>query len=247
MWSIGVDESGRGAVVGPLVIGCLAIPSDDIILLKEKGITDSKLIRKEKRKEIRNWLIKQSKIRNWRYVLISCPPAEIDLSMQLSNLNALECERFGEAVGKVCNSKTMHSGTIYLDACDTDAERFGTNVAKYIPKWPWDNWDIDSKHGADLEQIVVGAASILAKVERDEQVNILSKSLNIDIGSGYPSDSKTKSAIVKLIKNKTPHECLRWRWATTNQLMNEMYNINAPMRSESDVPLERRPSQRTLF
>ena len=59
---------------------------------------------------------------------------------------------------------------LQLDACDADANRFGNNVASRLPEWPWENWNIESLHGADLHCLAVAGASILAKVTRDKMI-----------------------------------------------------------------------------
>ena len=41
-WIIGVDEAGRGPVIGPLVVAALAIPPDDIEKLSKLQVKDSK-------------------------------------------------------------------------------------------------------------------------------------------------------------------------------------------------------------
>ena len=49
MWNVGVDEAGRGPVLGPLVVGAVAIPTDDIHMLIEHGVKDSKDLTHKKR------------------------------------------------------------------------------------------------------------------------------------------------------------------------------------------------------
>ena len=40
--------------------------------------------------------------------------------------------------------------------------------------------------------------------------------MGLDLGSGYPSDPKTKSAVQELVKGERPHDCLRWSWKTVS-------------------------------
>ena len=56
MWRIGIDEAGRGPVIGPLVVGALCLPEVDLPLLHDAGVTDSKLLSKSKREELDSWI-----------------------------------------------------------------------------------------------------------------------------------------------------------------------------------------------
>ena len=83
-----------------------------------------------------------------------------------------------------------------------------------IHKWPWKSWKLISKHKADSTHRIVGAASIVAKVTRDKIIKEIGKEIGLDIGSGYPSDPKSKSALIELCNGDTPHYCLRWNWSS---------------------------------
>ena len=72
-----------------------------------------------------------------------------------------------------------------------------------------------SKHKADSTHRIVGAASIVAKVTRDKIIKEIGKEIGLDIGSGYPSDPKSKSALIELCNGDTPHNCLRWNWSVS--------------------------------
>lgn len=101
---------------------------------------------------------------------------------------------------------------------------------------------MDSRHAADLHCLAVAGASILAKVERDRIIRELGESLGIDIGSGYPSDPKTVSALPALLEGDTPHDCLRWKWKTVSDAWHAQYSTKVPQR-----PPGPQSAQRTLF
>ena len=111
---IGVDEAGRGPVIGPLVVCAFAATS--ITELEDLGVKDSKDLTKKRREELFEILSKMP------HQVVICSPKRIDLS---TNLNQLEVELFAESL------KFMPEGEIILDACDTDAERFARNVCKF--------------------------------------------------------------------------------------------------------------------
>lgn len=190
---IGVDEAGRGPVIGPLVVCAFASVSQSD--LQELGVKDSKDLSVKKREELYDILSKMP------HSVVICPPERIDNS---NNLNTLETILFAEALS------TMPDGEIMLDACDVDAERFARNVSKLSNK------QCQAEHKADENHPEVSAASIIAKVTRDRIIQQLSDEIGIELGSGYPSDPKTKLAVKELVKGEKPHECLRWSWKTVH-------------------------------
>jgi len=209
---IGVDEAGRGSVIGPLVVCAFAsISQSELVRL---GVRDSKDLTKKRREELYEILQKMP------HNVVLCQPDRID---NHGNLNDLEVELFAEALS------IMPKGEIMLDACDVNADRFARNVSSIA------KLSCNAEHKADEIYPEVSAASIIAKVTRDKAVEALSKELGIDLGSGYPSDPKTKKAVKLLTKGETPHECLRWSWKTVIDARGEP----PPMRPNS--------TQRTLF
>ena len=152
--------------------------------------------------------------------VVICPPERIDLS---DNLNTLEVHLFAEAISK------MPDGKIMLDACDVNANRFASNVSNLSGR------TCEAEHKADENHPEVSAASIIAKVTRDRLIAELAHELGFDIGSGYPSDPKTKAAVIELTKGEKPHECLRWSWKTVENAWG------------GTPPLRPNASQRTLF
>ena len=209
---IGVDEAGRGSVIGPLVVCAFASISQTH--LKELGVKDSKDLSKKKRDELFDILSEMP------HNVVICSPERIDNSLIL---NDLEVDLFAEALA------IMPEGEIMLDACDVNADRFARNVSSKS------NLNCIAEHKADENHPEVSAASIIAKVTRDRAVEQLSEEMGIDLGSGYPSDPKTKFAVKELVKGERPHECLRWSWKTVS----DAWGGNPQQRPNS--------LQRTLF
>lgn len=209
---IGVDEAGRGSVIGPLVVCSFASISQTE--LTELGVKDSKDLTKKKREELYQILVEMP------HNVIICDPKRIDNS---ENLNQLEVELFAESLS------IMPEGDIMLDACDVDASRFARNVSAISKR------NCYAEHKADENHPEVSAASIIAKVTRDNCVKQLSQELNMDLGSGYPSDPKTKAAVKILSIGEYPHDCLRWSWKTVSDAR------------ESPVPKRPGGPQQTLF
>ena len=114
---IGVDEAGRGSVIGPLVVCSFASISQTELI--ELGVKDSKDPTKKKEEELHQILVEMP------HNVIICDPKRIDNSQ---NLNQLEVELFAESLS------IMPEGDIMLDACDVDASRFARNVSFTISK-----------------------------------------------------------------------------------------------------------------
>ena len=238
MYHIGVDEAGRGPMIGPLVVATIAIPENDLKLLKEFEITDSKKLSSKKRKLAFEKINSLCLERNWKKEVTICEPIEIDFAMETTNLNTLETELFANTVNKLKIIK-MNKGKLILDACDVNEKRFGDRVTKMVREWNPTKWELISKHRADETYRIVGAASIIAKVTRDKIINEIGTKLEIDIGSGYPSDPKSKSALFELCKGELPNENLRWNWASIRKHWIKTKGSNPPIRNYNKANLKK--------
>ncbi len=232
---IGVDEAGRGPVIGPLVVTALRIPKRDIKLLEEMGVEESKKVSKNKRIYLYEAIIENCNKRKWNIRTIICPPCEIDLEVERNNLNKLEVKLFSEVIKK--DGFSLKIEQINLDACDVNEERFGANVRSNLGE-KWKKTKIISKHKMDDIDLVTGAASIIAKVTRDFEIEKIDKNMSFSIGSGYPSDPVTKIAVEKMILGNFPHEQLRWSWKTVKDKWVSVHKMPAPLRSEYDANIK---------
>ena len=210
MWITGVDEAGRGPVIGPLVVAALCIPAEDEQKLRQQSIKDSKLLSVKRRTELEEWILSQE---GWLHQVVICHPARIDSYVTNMGLNLLEVELFSEAL----NSIGKKEGTIIVDACDVNEDRFASRIASRLVDWPWPA-QLISEHKADLNHLIVAAASILAKQERDRQMKNISDEVGMNLGSGYPSDAITVGALPALLTGDCPHPQLRWSWKTIRKL-----------------------------
>jgi ribonuclease HII len=206
----GVEEAGRGPVIGPMVMTICAIEEEKIIELQRLGVKDSKLITPINRKII------LEKIKNMCYhETIILEPKEIDnaLNDEEMNLNKLE----GVTTAKLINElqKKIKINKTILDCPSNNIPAYKEYVSKKIKN----ETEIIAEHKADLNHTIVGAASIIAKVTRDEIIENIKKEHNIEFGSGYPSDPKT---IDFLKKNWNKYDFFRKTWSTYKKVaMNE--------------------------
>ena len=117
-WTIGVDEAGRGPVIGPLVVAALAIPKDDISQLSKLGVKDSKEISHSERIRISKEISTHVEQGRWKSGIVICKAKRIDLNSIFSDLNSLEIELFSEAILET--NIASKDGTIKVDACDVN-------------------------------------------------------------------------------------------------------------------------------
>ena len=170
----GVDEAGRGSMIGPLVVAGVSIEKSKIDELTNLGVKDSKKLTPSARTYLYKKIIKLVD----DYAISKVNPKEIDASVLKHQLNHLEALHMARVIKKLGPSIS------YVDSCDVNPARFGKEITK-ISK----TGKIKSYHHADSKFVVVSAASIVAKVTRDRAIEKINKIYSI--GSGYPSDDKT--------------------------------------------------------
>jgi ribonuclease HII len=158
---------------------------------------------------------------------VLCEAERIDLNCQSSDLNRLEIELFAEAIEVAADSDSR--GTVMADACDVNEERFTNRLVSRLGS-DWSEWTVVSRHGMDSQSVVAGAASILAKVNRDDAISAIEAGIGIRIGSGYPSDPLTREAVRELVSGELPHECLRWSWSTVSDAWKGVHSGPVPLR-----------------
>ena len=234
---IGVDEAGRGPVIGPLVVSAVRIPNMDVKILEEMGVKDSKKINKLKRKKIFESITENCKNRKWKICRIICSASEIDKHVRESNLNQLEVKLFARAIEEIGLSKKIKH--VNVDACDVDEIRFGKNIEKELGD-RWKNTKIISNHKMDEMDLVTAAASIIAKVTRDSEIEKINDRTDFEIGSGYPSDLITRKAVRKMIVDKFAHNELRWSWKTVKDEWLKIHNSPLPVRDELGKSVEQK-------
>ncbi|MCD6511982.1 MAG: ribonuclease HII [Thermoplasmata archaeon] len=208
----GIDEAGRGPVIGPMVVAGVWINDADETRLINAGVRDSKKLPKAKREKLAEYIMK-----NFTHEMIVVKPEDIDVLREEMTMNELEAYIFARLANR------HEAATYYIDAASTNEEDFEKMVRKNINH----ECKIVCEHGADEKYPVVSAASIVAKVERDRQIRGIAKmletKLNMPMGSGYPSDERTIRFIkawVKKFNEFPPH--IRKSWSTIRDIENEM-------------------------
>ncbi len=178
----GVDEAGKGPVFGPMVVAAVSCN----VATLPTGIRDSKQLSPSHRRGL------ATKLREHEDVNIATrqiSAAEIDLREE--NMNELTVEAFADVIDQLATRGL--AGTV--DAADSNTERFKNHITEQTET----SVVLTSEHGADESDPVVGAASIIAKVERDAAIEELAEKYG-EIGSGYPSDPTTREYLTAYVE-----------------------------------------------
>jgi ribonuclease HII len=204
---LGIDEAGRGSVLGPLVVGGFCCPAERLDHLARAGVRDSKELSPEERSAVYSRLADLGECRS-----VDLAPRTIDRYVREGGLNRLELTAFAELV------RAFRPDVAYVDACDTDAERFGrrlTTLARTSVR-------IVSRHKADRDFPVVGAASVVAKVRRDAALAALRTELAEPLGTGYPSDPETQACVTRYARDGgAVPDWMRRSWETVQRVKRE--------------------------
>ncbi len=206
----GADEAGRGCLAGPMVVAGVSATRSGIRDLKKLGVKDSKMLTRRQRETLYTEILKTCSRAYWALI----EPAEIDKAVltgtKYRKLNYLEAVYFAKVIDQ------LEARSVTVDACDTVPKRFQDNVHSNMKS----RCRVTALHKADRDFPIVSAASILAKVERDRQVERLRR-LHGDFGSGYPSDPKTKIYFRKLLEEgRFPPDWTRRSWKSWERFRN---------------------------
>jgi len=177
----GVDEAGRGSVIGPLVVAGVCAGEAALKEFQRMGVKDSKLLTPKKRSSLYEEIVHLSD----RVHIAVIEPQEIDqyvwFGTRRRKLNFLEALHMARVI------PVLGAPEVFIDAPDTNIPKFTQELEQLVgascPR-------IVARHKADRDYMVVSAASVVAKVERDRAVETL-RGNHGDFGSGYPSDPQT--------------------------------------------------------
>ena len=201
----GVDEAGRGPVIGPLVFAGIMVENDT--LLKKMGVKDSKRHSPARRRKLAEEIKKIAK-----YETLIITAEEIDEKRKTVTINDVEVDGFAAII------RRLKPGIVYVDSADVDEERFKKDILRKL------DFDVEiiSKHKADDTYPVVSGASIIAKTTRDYEIEKIKEEIGVDFGSGYPSDVRTTTFLEEWVKEKgdfPPYT--RKSWKTVRRMKNE--------------------------
>jgi ribonuclease HII len=207
----GVDEAGRGCIVGPLVVAAVVLGRSSLKRLVRTGVRDSKLLSPTARARLFDLILSQADGVAVEFV----PPDAIDAFVRHRQkgrtLNYLEALAMARVLDHLRASRAV------VDAPDPSAARFGRALRDLLMH----PLPVEALHHADRDHVCVGAASIIAKVERDRVLEQLRRAHG-NMGSGYPSDSRTIAFLRSWLSRHgavPPFARRTWRtWARITQM-----------------------------
>jgi ribonuclease HII len=208
---LGIDEAGRGAVLGPLVVCGFLIDEKDEKKLKKIGVKYSKQLTLKKRNELTPKLEEIG----IHIVIIRVPSAKIDANRKRGiNLNQIEAIKMAEIINLLEPDKVI-----------VDSPSYNTNKFRDYLFSKMENKKIKliSENFADQRYPVVSAASIIAKVNRDEAIEELKKKAGKDFGVGYSHDPRTIEFLNNLAEKNRGNlpSYVRHTWDTVERIKNE--------------------------
>lgn len=208
----GIEEAGRGPIMGPLVMCGLVVSEEDEKKLVELGVKDSKQLTAKQREGMFDKILKIAK----SHKIIMLNPSDVDFAVESenSNLNWLEAQTTAKILNELNPDKAI------IDCPSTNIPAY-TN---YLQKMLKVKTELSCAHHADVNFPIVSASSIIAKVTRDIEVEKIKKKYNVDFGSGYMADPKTKNFLDKNW-NKHP-ELFRHSWAPYKKLVQSINQMN---------------------
>ena len=207
----GVDEAGKGPVLGPLVVAAVAV--DNANDIQDLGIKDSKQLTPAKRKELAN-LIKNK----FSFAIEIIEAERVDEYRRQNKLNDLNREAFEKLISK------LNPNVAYVDAADVNEHRFGKQIKEKLTNE--NDTDVISMHKDDAKIDVVAAASIIAKETRENEIRKLKEEIG-DFGSGYPSDERT----IKFLKSFYPDN---GKWPTGTRKSWKTVKLIRPVKTLDD-------------
>lgn len=206
----GVDEAGRGSIIGPLVVAGVAIRESKISELRRLGVRDSKTLTPRARAKLFGEIVKVVD----SICINKVEPEEVDGSVMLHELNRLEAKVMARVIDSI------GADEVYLDCCDVNPARYRKCIEQrlnYRPK------RLYSLHHADSLHLAVSAASIIAKITRDQEIQEIRDKYGAEIGSGYPSDMTTMDFIRRWVAgNGKPPGFARKSWKPLRMMLEQM-------------------------
>jgi len=204
----GIDEAGRGSVIGPMVIAGILIDEDRVGGLVKLGVRDSKEISPEERERLYEEILKLA----IRCKIVILTAKEVDSETRknkMEGINKLEAKNFVEIIDE------LKPDIAYIDSPFRDSEKLKSLISKMLKH----ECHLVLEHKADKNYPVASAASIIAKVTRDREISKLKDRFG-DFGSGYPHDPKTRRFVREVLASGSiAREFIRCSWETIDKVM----------------------------
>lgn len=203
---LGIDEAGRGPVIGPMAVGAVLAEDQQREKLEKLGVKDSKQLSENRRNDLEEQI--QTSVRDTRVRLVRA--RQIDRN----SLTELSLDTISDLISSLSPDRVL------LDALTSESGQkrilrcLEERITGPIP-------DIHAESGADHLYPIVSAASILAKVRRDREMARLRSRFG-DMGSGYPGDPATRAFLEENLCSDHPSRpFIRTRWKTCRDILKD--------------------------
>lgn len=179
--------------------------TEDSEALRALGVRDSKRLSPQRRRGLAAEIQERAACH-----VVSLPADALDAAMAHDSLNEVEARAFAEVVRALAPEEAV------VDCCDPVEARFRDRVLRHLGY----ELPLRAEHRAEDRHPVVAAASIVAKVKRDEAVERIGAELGVDVGSGYAHDARTLAFLEAwLAAHQAPPPHVRRSWRTTRRLL----------------------------
>lgn len=211
---MGIDDAGRGPLIGAMLMAGVLVNETGQKKLKKIGCKDSKQLTREKREQLFDKIQEISE----GYHIVATSPTEIDgrasVGLDLNKLEAIKTATIINALLEQYEEKLKGEEiNVVVDCPSPNTESWKNYLKGHIK---FDNINLRCEHKADINHVECSAASILAKVTRDNEIDKIKESIGIDFGSGYPSDERTIEFLEKHSKEFKNNGIFRKTWGTWN-------------------------------
>lgn len=212
MLKLGIDDAGRGPVIGPMVLAGVLIPEEKEKELAKLGVKDSKELTPLRREFLAEKIREVAET----FEIVIITPNEIDgvdnpdKTISRIKLNELEAIACAKIINEI--NKGFKKIKVYID-CPSVSIKSWDNYLRTLVK-DLSNLEISCEHKADKNHICVSAASIIAKSTREKEMNILREKYGNEIGSGYCHDPNTIKFLEKYAEKYEHDGIFRKTWST---------------------------------
>lgn len=238
---LGVDEAGRGPVLGPMVYGisyCLKEYQDH--LKKKYGFADSKTLKDSTRQDLFKLIDEENHdlYKNVGWATCTMTAKDISNGMLRSVLGAGSYNLNEQAHDTTIQliKDTIASGVnvqeVYVDTVGPPVT-YQAKLAKIFP-----GIDITVTKKADSIYPIVSTASVVAKVTRDLNLQWYNKNHETlqghKIGSGYPSDPNTSRWLNSNVDKVFGwnHGLIRFLWQTAKDALEKNKGVRVVYEAE---------------
>lgn len=232
---LGIDEAGRGPVLGPMVYGIAFCPINEAALLASLNCDDSKVLKEQQRDEIFEEICKNSQKIGWAIELLS--PNKICNNMLNRTKHSLNQVSMDSAIGLIRTAKKsgVNIEHIFVDTVGPP-EKYQAYLKSLFPEYK-----ITVAKKADSTYPIVSAASICAKVTRDHALLTWTFKEGHEItykefGSGYPADPVTKKFLADNYDMVFGYpQLVRFSWSTVPKILKEQaYHVEIEESSDDE-------------